>query len=374
MDKNKFGALLCNCRKEKGWKQKDLAEKLHISDKAISRWETGSSLPDIDMMCRISKVFSIPLNDVLKFKIGDSSTEEIEVLASELEMSNKKNKRKRIKIIIVSAITILFLCLIIFFTNTYNKIKVYDVGVIGESIYSTYGVYINTNVQDILYLGRLLIENEDSLTSTTADIYIKQGKKEITLQHFDSINRNLEFDLSKSYFDIDELEDYFGKTYIRVNGKNKNGKDVVLKGKINFVIRFKNSKLFYLDKDYEKRNNSNPSKTESEIRKNLKEMRFIETSNNIFENNKKHITYLMNEKQLKYEYENKKSSINYKYVYFDQLKKIHVLVIDINNTTHSTIEEYTYDLTTNNIDCAVGKCQNYQEILDLLSPYIEALF
>lgn len=43
LDRKKFGAFISELRKEKGYKQKDLAQKLLISDKAISKWETGVS-------------------------------------------------------------------------------------------------------------------------------------------------------------------------------------------------------------------------------------------------------------------------------------------------------------------------------------------
>ena len=43
IDKSKFGAFVAQLRKEKGYTQKELAEKLFISDKAVSKWETGVS-------------------------------------------------------------------------------------------------------------------------------------------------------------------------------------------------------------------------------------------------------------------------------------------------------------------------------------------
>ena len=44
LDRKKFGALVSELRKEKGYTQKDLAQKLFLSDKAVSKWETGGSL------------------------------------------------------------------------------------------------------------------------------------------------------------------------------------------------------------------------------------------------------------------------------------------------------------------------------------------
>ena len=50
IDKRKFGAFVCELRKEKGYTQKELAEKLYISDKAISKWETADSIPDTALL------------------------------------------------------------------------------------------------------------------------------------------------------------------------------------------------------------------------------------------------------------------------------------------------------------------------------------
>ena len=44
MDKRAFGAFVAQLRKEKGWTQRELADQLHITDKAVSKWETGVSL------------------------------------------------------------------------------------------------------------------------------------------------------------------------------------------------------------------------------------------------------------------------------------------------------------------------------------------
>ena len=47
LDWEKFGSFIARLRKEKGYTQKELAEKLSISDKAVSKWETGKSMPDL---------------------------------------------------------------------------------------------------------------------------------------------------------------------------------------------------------------------------------------------------------------------------------------------------------------------------------------
>ena len=53
LNKQAFGAFLAQLRREKGWTQKDLAEKLYVSDKAVSKWERGLSVPDVSLLLHI---------------------------------------------------------------------------------------------------------------------------------------------------------------------------------------------------------------------------------------------------------------------------------------------------------------------------------
>ncbi|MEE6662867.1 helix-turn-helix transcriptional regulator, partial [Limosilactobacillus fermentum] len=53
MDQIKIGKFIASCRKERGMTQANLAEKLRISDRAISKWETGKSMPDSGIMLEL---------------------------------------------------------------------------------------------------------------------------------------------------------------------------------------------------------------------------------------------------------------------------------------------------------------------------------
>lgn len=65
MDAEKTGRFICENRKKKGLSQKDLAERLNITDKAVSKWERGLSFPDISMLIPISEILEITLYDLL---------------------------------------------------------------------------------------------------------------------------------------------------------------------------------------------------------------------------------------------------------------------------------------------------------------------
>lgn len=77
IDKQKFGAFVAELRKEKGYTQKELAERLFISDKAISKWETGASIPDTSLLIPLASLLGISVTELLMSeKISHDSTME----------------------------------------------------------------------------------------------------------------------------------------------------------------------------------------------------------------------------------------------------------------------------------------------------------
>ena len=96
MDLIKIGKFIADCRKEKGLTQEQLAEKLYITDRAVSKWERGLSLPDADKMLDLCNILDINVNELLNgekinMKDYDKKTDELLVeLAKQEELKNKK--------------------------------------------------------------------------------------------------------------------------------------------------------------------------------------------------------------------------------------------------------------------------------------------
>ena len=66
IDKAKFGAFVAQLRKEKGLMQKDLAEKLYVSDKAVSKWERGLSIPDVALLVPLAELLGVSVTELLE--------------------------------------------------------------------------------------------------------------------------------------------------------------------------------------------------------------------------------------------------------------------------------------------------------------------
>lgn len=96
MDLIKIGKFITDCRKDKKITQEELAEKLYITDRAVSKWERGLSLPDADKMLDLCEILDINVNELLigekiDMKDNEKKTEELLLeLARQEELKNKQ--------------------------------------------------------------------------------------------------------------------------------------------------------------------------------------------------------------------------------------------------------------------------------------------
>ena len=95
MDQLKIGKFIADCRKEKGLTQWQLAEKLGITDKAISKWERGIAMPDTSIMLELCDILGISVNELLngeKLNMENNNSKNEQLLldmAKEIERKNK---------------------------------------------------------------------------------------------------------------------------------------------------------------------------------------------------------------------------------------------------------------------------------------------
>ena len=95
MDQEKIGKYIAACRKEKGLTQAALAEKLGITDRAVSKWETGKSLPDASIMMELCELIGTNVNELLtgeRIAMGEYAKKAEQSL---IEMQAKAEKADR---------------------------------------------------------------------------------------------------------------------------------------------------------------------------------------------------------------------------------------------------------------------------------------
>lgn len=115
MNQVKTGKFINTLRREKGFTQLQLADKLGISDKTISKWERGVGLPDVSLMLPLCEILDISVNELLTGeKVNDFDYKmKAEKIIMDLVSENRKNKMRMIQSVICGVITIIAVCSLI---------------------------------------------------------------------------------------------------------------------------------------------------------------------------------------------------------------------------------------------------------------------
>ena len=116
MDKAKTGALISAARKEKNLTQRELAKVLHVSDRAVSKWERGAGFPDISLLEPLADALGLGVLDLLRGERGAESQPELtvrEALAFLGEQA-KRQTRKRWSQVLAAACALLMVGFVLF--------------------------------------------------------------------------------------------------------------------------------------------------------------------------------------------------------------------------------------------------------------------
>lgn len=127
MDLKRIGRYISEKRKAAGFTQKELAEKLGVTDKAVSKWETGGSLPDASLYMDLCSLLGISINELLAGE--DINQENIERIAAEnvLNISDdSKLKQLKLKRIIAALVAVVLIVSSLFVYSLLKKKKSED--------------------------------------------------------------------------------------------------------------------------------------------------------------------------------------------------------------------------------------------------------
>ncbi len=188
---NSIGQIIKGLRKRNGLTQSKLAEIIHVSDKTISKWELGLSVPESDILVKLSEYFNVSVEDLIK---GNKKI-----------LITKDIKKKRIMVGIL--ICLIFILSILLF-NSYYKRKS-DVYVLsGNDNYSLNGLIYNTSKKQVIELNNLSTKLDfgNDLTQEIA----------IILKSNNTIINSLEFDNETP---LSPVNDYLLKFDLSLSGK-----------------------------------------------------------------------------------------------------------------------------------------------------------
>ena len=231
MDTKKIGAFIAMNRKKKGYTQEQLAEKLGVTNKTISRWENGHYMPDLSLLEPLSKELDITLNELLA---GKEIVKEEAIEYSEQNLiqtidytGNKiKNERKKISLFIIGLGIFTSLCAFTVFPSESSWGSIYSmiglflfvVGIFRELKFtSLLKKGLVSTILFALLLGIFFIFDYVSVNQfkqppiyrlTTTTVFSEDGNKMIEYQNpFYNVFR-INADTPNEYYRIDDKKQY----------------------------------------------------------------------------------------------------------------------------------------------------------------------
>ena len=138
MNQEKIGKFILELRREKNMTQQELADKIGVTDRAISKWENGRGMPDLSLMIPLCKELNITINELIsgeKIEKKDYQSKLEENIVKTIDYTNRRiiNKDKIFKIVVGTIITIILIIGLMFFVDV-NRMNNND-----SVIFSTWG-------------------------------------------------------------------------------------------------------------------------------------------------------------------------------------------------------------------------------------------
>ncbi len=144
MNQEKTGRFIAACRKEAGFTQAALAEKLGISDRAVSKWETGKSMPDVSIMQELCALLHINVNELL---LGERISADDYRRIAEQNLTALRQKEEQLSKRLLSAGQMIVLLTVV------SSLLLLTAGVLLAAEYAVWGVILCTAASLIVPAG-----------------------------------------------------------------------------------------------------------------------------------------------------------------------------------------------------------------------------
>ena len=153
MDQIKIGKFISECRKKQNLTQAELADKLSITDRAVSKWETGRAMPDSSLMLELCEILKITVNDLLSCEVVSMSEynkkqeEALLTLVKEKQLADKRLLKLEIFIGISSCIILFGLVILAALLNIQDWLRAVLI-VIGF-IFGFVGFFVAVRIEQV---------------------------------------------------------------------------------------------------------------------------------------------------------------------------------------------------------------------------------
>lgn len=369
-----FATTIYRIRQERKLTQKEIGDIIGVSDRTISKWENGTTVPDLCQIRNICKKLEISPSLLIKSekKLSDDITN--------LRRKIGKILNYILHNIFLITFILVFMLLLLYFINNYNSIKIYDLKYNSENISFENGYLFKTKVTNILIINDIKINKiKYNPIDTKVKLYtLVNGDKKI-IYTSENLN-NIYIEENKSGADLlskDVIESIKQNLYLLIETKDENNNKYNYECQITLKEKYKNNKLLY--KSYIKNNSVDtlgfPFDNLTDSPKiNNKSTKVMSINNNNanklaslgYEYDKEKDVYYKVDENTKIEYQAKTKNLtiekannyNLKSIkYFSNLQRVIVTILDDNS---ETIVNLKYNAPLNKMECYKGNCENYR--------------
>lgn len=383
-----FANTIYRIRQERKLTQKDLGEIIGVSDRTISKWENGTTVPDLCQIRNICRKLEISPSLLIKsekiFKYG----------MTDLKRKVGKILNYLLHNIFLIGFIIVFILLLIYFINNFNAVKIYNLKFDSENIYLNHGYFFKTKTVNILTIENIELRKIDyEPTEVEVELYTYvNGDKKILYKNNKLDNIYLEE--NKSGTDLltrDTIESLKKNLHLTIKTKDVDNVEQSYDCKIELVNKFSNDKLSYtqfvkdskIDVNYLSFQNlslfsydKNLENTEIALYSLPKRKNSLEDLGYIYDKKNDVYTKVDSDGGI-IEYFYKVNSINYtkfskeilQIKYSIDLDKISIKVVTKDKKLITRLE---YKTDKNNIKCFYGNCKKYfDKITYIIAIYNE---
>ena len=237
-----FANTIYRIRQERKLTQKDLGEIIGVSDRTISKWENGTTVPDLCQIRNICRKLEISPSLLIKsekiFKDG----------MTDLKRKVGKILNYLLHNIFLIGFIIVFILLLLYFINNFNAVKIYNLKFDSENITFENGYFFKTTVTNILVINDIKINKikyEPKEVEVELYTYVNGDKK--VLYNSTTLN-NIYLEENKSGTDLltrDTVESLKKNLHLTIRTKDVDNVEQSYDCKIELVNKFSNNKLSY---------------------------------------------------------------------------------------------------------------------------------
>lgn len=384
-----FANTIYNIRKERDITQKELADLIGVSDRTISKWENGSTVPDLETIKKLCNELGISPDSIVK------SEKNYKDRLQDFKRMVGKFLNYILKNIFLIGFIVVFILLLAYFINNYNTIRIYNLTYESENITFEDGYFFKTKVLNIITINNINLEKINyEPTSTKIELYTYLNGDKHVIYESDTLN-NIYIEESKSYSDLltkDVIENIKNNLYIKIYTTDIDNNNYSYESKLILKQKLNNNKLCY--NEYIKEQNK---KIEDLGLQNpflvLKENKYnndnttpvVESDNSInkleslgFTYDEKTETYTKIDEDGEIKYKTSTNIIKITHSYESNLyettltianQRISCTIFDNNGNVVMNVK---YIIGSKNKECLLGNCKNYSnEINHILSIYNE---